>query len=265
MKETITLLDGVSWQKEALLQKMEDDTFYYGHCAKNMFSSSKVKLLAKSPKSYYYVDKYRGSEQPLRDGWLFHAAILEPHVFDAQIFCDTLTKGVKFKELEAYHGKGNVYTKKEKQDAERLARAFTVNSNAMARLYKCKTEVANCGVIMDIPFRGKADVVTKDGGIIDLKTCQNITNFRKDAYTMGYDIQTYIYTELWDIPYDKFEFIAIDKKSLDIGIYRCSEEFYQSGKNKVEAVLKAYKESIQGKDPDEVTEFINNYYFQDVL
>ena len=265
MSDTIKLLDGISWKKDELLERMIDDEFYYGHCNKNMFSSSKVKLMAKSPKSYYYVDKYQSSQQPLRDGWLFHAAILEPHVFDAQIFTKTLTKGVEFKDLEAYHGKGNVYTKKEKQDAERLARAFTVNQFAMNRLRNSKFEVPMCGVLEDIPFRGKADIITDRGHIIDLKTCQNITNFKRDAYQMGYDIQTYIYSKLWDINYKKFEFIAIDKKSLDIGVYACSKEFYESGEHKVKNVLSAYKDKIQNQSADDVTEFINNYYFEDTL
>lgn len=261
----ITLLNGDVWELDQLIEEMNDNEFYYGYCSKAMMSNSKAKQISKSPKSFYYIDKYQTNQQPLRDGWLFHAAILEPHVFDAQIFCDTLTKGVKFKELEAYHGKGNVYTKKEKQDAERLARAYTVNQKAVGVLRGAKFEVPNAGVIDGIPFRGKADILTEDGRIIDLKTCQNITNFKKDAYQMGYDMQTYIYSELWGIPYSKFEFIAIDKKTLDIGIYKCSEEFYLSGKDKVENVLLAYKTHIQDKTKDEVTEFINNYYFEDTL
>jgi len=261
----ITLLNGDVWEEDQLLEHMQDDEFYYGYCSKAMMSNSKAKLMAKSPKSYYYVDKYQTSEQPLRDGWLFHAAILEPHVFDAQVFAKTLTKGVAFKELEKVYGKGNVYSQKEKQDAERLARAFTVNQKAMSALRNSQFEVPNFGMIDGIPFRGKADILTDDGRIIDLKTCQNITHFAKDAYQMGYDMQTYIYSHLWDISYEKFEFIAIDKKTLDIGFYKCSKEFWESGKQKTENVLNAYKSNIQDKDKEEVAEFINNYYFEDTL
>jgi hypothetical protein len=261
----ITLLNGDVWEEDQLLEHMFDDEFYYGYCSKAMFSSSKVKTMAKSPKSYYYIDKYQTNQQPLRDGWLFHAAILEPHVFDAQVFAKTLTKGVAFKELEKVHGKGNVYSQKEKQDAERLARAFTVNQKAMGALRNSNFEVPMFGVIDDIPFRGKADIITDTGKIIDLKTCQNISNFRKDAYAIGYDVQTYIYGQLWGKSYEDFEFIAIDKKSLDIGFYKCSKEFWESGKMKVQNVLSAYKNNIQGKDTQDVAEFINNYYFEDTL
>jgi len=261
----ITLLNGDVWEIDALIEEMDNDEFYYGYCSKTMFSNSKAKLIVKSPKSYYYIDKYVQNEQPLRDGWLFHAAILEPHVFDAQIFSKTLTKGVAFKELEKTHGKGNVYSQKEKQDAEKLARAYMVNQKAVGVLRNSQFEVPNAGVIDGIPFRGKADILTDTGKIIDLKTCQNISNFKKDAYAMGYDMQTYIYSKLWGIDYTKFEFIAIDKKSLDIGFYKCSKEFYESGKMKLQNVLNVYKSNIQDKNPDEVSEFINNYYFEDTL
>lgn len=263
--QTVELLNGDVWDRTELIEKMEDDEFYYGYCSKTMFSSSKVKLLSQSLKSYYYVDRYVPNEQPLRDGWLFHTAILEPHVFDAQIFCDTLTKGKAFKELEATHGKGNVYTKKEKMDAERLARAFTINVTAMQSIANSQFEVPAFGVIEGIPFRGKADVLTSSGKIIDLKTCQNIKNFRKDAYANGYDCQAYIYCELFDIPYEQFEFIAIDKKTLDIKLAKCSEEFYESGKEKVLTVIENYKTHIEGKTQEELQEIINNYYFEEVL
>ena len=262
--EDITLLDGVNWRKDVLVERMEDDDFYYGYCDQNMFSSSKVKNMARSPKSYYFINK--GSSQALRDGTLFHHAILEPEKFSSHIYSKTKTKTTKeYKELKDKHYPTPVYTQTEKQDAERLAQAYLLNDTAMRRVRNSKTEVANVGIISGIPFRAKADIVTDTGVIVDLKTCQNITNFRKDAYNLGYDIQLYIYTEVFGIKYDKFEFIAIDKKSLDIGIYKCSKEFYESGKMKTLNVLTAYKSNIQDKHPEEVKEFINNYYFEDTL
>ena len=45
--------------------------------------------------------------------------------------------------------------------------------------------------------------------------------------------QTYIYCELFNKPYDTMKFAAIDKGSLDIGIYDVSEEFYNLGKERV--------------------------------
>ena len=58
----ITLLNGEQWDKAALLEKMVDDDFYYGHLGKNALSSSAIKLLEKSPKSYNNIVR-NGKEQ----------------------------------------------------------------------------------------------------------------------------------------------------------------------------------------------------------
>src|SRR6056300_981337 len=89
----IQLLDGKNYDHKELLSKMDDDSFYYGELNKLALSSSSLKLLLSSPKTYKHVTQYGNPEtQPLRDGWLFHTAILEPHVFNAQIFVDVARK-----------------------------------------------------------------------------------------------------------------------------------------------------------------------------
>ena len=45
----ISLLNGDTWERDALLAKMTDDEFYYGYLGKNAMSSSNIKLLTKSP------------------------------------------------------------------------------------------------------------------------------------------------------------------------------------------------------------------------
>ena len=44
MKE-IVLLDGTVWDKTDLLDKMNDDNFYYGYLSQAALSSSSLKLL----------------------------------------------------------------------------------------------------------------------------------------------------------------------------------------------------------------------------
>jgi hypothetical protein len=263
--EEIILLNGDKWNVDELLSRMEDDHFYYGYCNNAMFSSSKVKDMSKSPKSYYYIDKYKKSQQPLRDGTLFHLSILEPDKFDKQVFCPVRSKSTqKYRQWKEEHT-STVYTLQEKEDAERLAQAFLLNQKAVSMIRDSKTEVPAVGMIQGIPFRAKADVLTNNGRVIDLKTCQNITNFKKDAYALGYNVQAYLYCQLFNISYKDFYFIAIDKKSLDIGIYSCSKEFYDTGKSQVTKVLDAYKIHIHNKDAEDVKDFIDNYIFEDTL
>jgi hypothetical protein len=236
----ITLLNGEKYNRHDILKKMDDDSFYYGHLGKHALSSSSIKLLQSSPKKYYYVTKYGNEEsQALRDGWLFHTSILEPDVFNSQIFVDVQSKNTKkYKEALAEHGK--VFTMKEKSDAERLADAFLKNEHALKLITNCEFEVPAVGEIDGLPFRGKADVYSKRG-IVDLKTTTDIKAFPYSAKKYGYDIQVYIYCQLFDMPYDDFKFIALDKGTLDIAIYDVSEDFYLEGERKTLEAIDTYR------------------------
>jgi len=254
----ITLLDGSVWDKAELIEKMNDDDFYYGYLSKAALSSSSLKLLLDSPKTYKNVTEYGSPEsQALRDGWLFHTAILEPHVFEAQIFVDVASKNTKaYKLAKEEHGK--VFTMTERRDAERLADAFLRNTKAVELIRNCEFEVPVIGDVMDFPFRGKADVLGKNR-IVDLKTTTDIKAFPYSAKKYSYDVQCYLYSNLFGIDYKDFVFLVMDKKSLDIGIYYCSEEFYHSGEQKIEKALEIYDNYfLQAADLDQ-------YYLEGIL
>jgi hypothetical protein len=56
------------------------------------------------------------------------------------------------------------------------------------------------------------------------------------------------------VPIDKFFFIAIDKGSLDIGIYGVSAEFVAEGERKTLEAIETYKKFfILGEDLDSYT------------
>jgi len=250
MIETIKLLDDSVWDKQELINNMDNDEFYYNLCGKNMLSSSSAKLLLDSYKKYYLVTKYGYPEsQALRDGWLFHTAILEPDVYESQKFIDVQSKNTnKFKEAKKEFGK--VFTIKEKNDAERLAGAFLKNSKLVSYLNKAQFEVPIAGEVMGMPFRGKADIISKDGWIIDLKTTTNISKFKHSAYNFSYDLQCYVYCNLFGVTYSDFKFIAIDKDSTVAQYFDVSEQFYLSGKEKCKRAIQEYKD-WHGKDLDE--------------
>ena len=48
----ITLLNGEQFEEKELLEKMQDDIFYYGHLGKNALSKSAFSDLLKSPRTY---------------------------------------------------------------------------------------------------------------------------------------------------------------------------------------------------------------------
>ena len=47
--DTIQLLDGKTYKRDEILEKMNDDSFYYGYLGKAALSSSTIKLLLDSP------------------------------------------------------------------------------------------------------------------------------------------------------------------------------------------------------------------------
>ena len=250
----IKLLDGNYYDKAELLKRMDDDTFYYGELNELALSSSSLKLLLSSPKTYKFSLDYGSSDsQALRDGWLFHTAILEPEVFSAQEFVEVQSKNTKkFRDAKAKNPR--VFTAKERGDAERLVDAFYRNEYAKQLITKAEFEVPAIDNIstggFTMPFRGKADVLAADR-IVDLKTTTNIKDFSWSANKYGYDVQCYLYCNLFKREYKDFHFLVLDKGSLDIGIFNCSEEFYYRGEEKVQKALDLYnKFFIEGADLD---------------
>ena len=109
-----------------------------------------------------------------------------------------------------------------------------------------------------MPFRAKADVLGKNS-LVDLKTTADIKAFPYSAKKYGYDVQAYIYCQLFKRDYKDVRFIAVDKASLDIGIYDVSEEFYMEGEKKTEAACEIYRTFFEyGVD-------VNEYYLKGTL
>ena len=244
----IRTFDNKQWQEADILQKMLDDDFYYGYLGKNALSSSSCKTLLKSPKTYYYTTKYGSAEsQALRDGKLFHTMALEPHKVDDLHFVEVSSKNTKAYKL-AKEQYGEVYTATERKDAERLTDNLLRNEQVTRLMNKAEFEVPAIKMIEDIPFRGKADILRNDV-IIDLKTMSGgIDTFQYSASKYSYDLQAYLYKEMFGI--DDFVFIVIDKGSLDIGIFECSQEFYARGEEKLHKAIDTYKDFFTGEGID---------------
>jgi hypothetical protein len=83
--------------------------------------------------------------------------------------------------------------------------------------------------------------------IVDLKTTSDLSGFAYSAKKYNYDSQAYIYKKLFG--YDLI-FIAIDKKSHQIGIFDCSDKFLQGGEDKVLKAIDAYNLFFKTEDFD---------------
>ena len=232
MADKIITFDKTRHDKDEILEKMTDDDFYYGYLGKQALSCSLLKVILQSPKKYVeLIDKGQKETQPLRDGRLLHMAVLEPDKFEELKTVDVKSKNTKtYKEAVIEHG--TVYTSLEIETARLLAKTLHDNATVRDILNGGDFEVPTIAMIDGIPFRGKADII-KGTEIIDVKTTVDIKKFKYSAYKYSYDLQAYLYLQLF--PEAKtFTFLCIDKATKDIAIYECSEDFIQSGKEKLE-------------------------------
>ena len=256
-RDTITTFDGIEHEREEILSKMDDDDFYYGYLGKNALSSSSLKKLLTSPKEYAMsLEGVTQETSALIDGRLFHMNLLEPEKFEALNVVEVASKNTKaYKEAKAELGE--VYTRAEIDRAISLCEIMKNNKVAMEYLKGATYEVPEIATIEGVPFRGKADIV-KGKTIIDIKTTSEIQNFYFSARRFSYDLQAALYLKLFEDA-DEFIFICIDKKTHDIGIYECSDEFLGSGLKKLKKGIADYKFFFQ-EDTD-----LEQYVIRDTI
>ena len=242
----ITTFDNIIHDKNDLIEKMYDDDFYYGYLGQNALSSSSIKTLLNSPKQYLKtLTEGQKESQPLRDGKLFHWKILEPEKFDSLNVVGVASKNTKaYKEAVAEYGE--VYTQSEIDKCNMLVEAMRKNSYCMDLIEKGEYEVPNIAMFDGIPIRGKADCIVGDT-IIDIKTTTDILNFRYAAKKYSYDLQAYLYVSMFE-NINNFRFICIDKNTLEIGVFDCSPEFFDSGRIKLQRGLETYRNLFQGEN-----------------
>lgn len=257
--DTITLLDGITWNKNELLANMDSDLFYYGHLSKAALSSSACKDLLRSSKSYYKsLSKEQKDTPALREGRLFHTLVLEPEkmqqkyeFFDAEKRTATFNKAYEACDRELMLKKEFYFMRALKKNIDRCEYANGLLQDGLG-------EVPAIDFINDIPFRGKADYL-RNNHIVDLKTTASLDGWEYTAKKKWhYDMQAFIYRHLFNV--ERFTFLVIEKITGEIGIFESTEEFFQSGEEKVHLCTDRYKEDFFGKSDDEIEAVVFNRY-----
>ena len=255
MSEEIILLDGTSWDKSTLIEAMRDDDFYYGYLGKAAMSSSNLKKINDSPKEYERYVKFGedGDTTALVMGNLIHTLLLEPHLQERFEPVECASKAANiWKDAVAHHeGTGKkLLLRKDFDNCYYVADALKKNSVVKDALRDADYELPAISMLYGIPFRGKADIKKKDSPVIyDLKTTSNLSDFRSSAFKYSYAAQAYIYCTLFDVQFENFKFIVIDKGNKDVGIFSMSEEFFERGRKLVERGVDTYiKYFVNGED-----------------
>ena len=221
--------------KKQILKRLRNDEDYYGDFGKQFLSNSDIYHLLNNPLKFQ--QPFDPSPAFLVGGY-FHTAILEPGKLKKFKVIKSSTRNTKtYKEISG----GELCLLQQEVDDIELMRDKLMENDIcrdLIQLGNVEYEVPMIKKIEGMTWKGKADIVNHDEKlIIDLKTTSDIHKFKNSAYRFNYDSQAFIYSQLFGY---EFLFIAIDKNSHQIGLYDCSPQFYESGKDKVIRAVEAY-------------------------
>lgn len=238
--------------RDEIIEKLREDEHYYGTFGSQFLSNSNIKTLMENPLQL-------GAPQPPNPnfaiGGYFHTAILEPGKLGNFKIVDASTRSTKKYKEEA---NGEMCLLAHEVVNLDIMIETMLDNNVCRDLIKGKNveyEVPAFTEIEGNMWKGKADIVNHDEKlIIDLKTTGDLDGFRWSAKKFNYDSQAYVYKRLFG--YDMM-FIAIDKKTHQIGIYDCSEEFYERGYQKLVKATEVYDLFYKTDNFDPKQFFIN--------
>ena len=238
--------------KENVIVKLRDDQHYYGDFGKKYLSNSDIKALLTNPLA---LGKPSEPRPAFLVGGYFHTAILEPDKLKKYRVIPSSTRNTKaYKEMSG----GELCLLQHEVDAiELLSDTMLANDVCKGLIRDSNTEYETPAIakIEGEMWKGKADIINHNEKlVVDLKTTADITRFKWSASKYNYDSQAYIYRMLFG--YDML-FIVIDKNTHQLGLFDCSAEFYEKGKDKVQRAVEAYKLFYKQKDFDPKQYFIN--------
>lgn len=231
-----------------IVNKLKSDEHYYGEFGKQYLSNSDIYALLNNPLDF---KKPSESSAAFLIGGYFHTCILEPNKLKKYKVVQTTTRNTKiYKEVSdgelclLQHEVDMIEDLKDRMFANEICRDFIQNESN-------EYEVPGIIELEGNWWKGKADIINHDEKlIIDLKTTNDISKFKYSAYKYNYDSQAYIYSKIFGY---EFLFIVIDKNTKQIGIFDCSNRFYESGADKVKRATETYElfYKTEGFDPSQ--------------
>lgn len=221
--------------KDEIINKLRDDSNYYGDFGKKYLSNSDIKTLLTNPLA---LGKSSEPTPAFLVGGYFHTAILEPDKLKKYKVIESKTRNSRaYREMS---GGELCLLQQEVDNIELLSEKILSNQicHDLIRVGDVVYEEPGITAIEGNLWKGKADIINhSEKLIIDLKTTNDIHSFKNSAWKYNYDSQAYIYGKLFG--YDMI-FIAIDKNTHQIGLFECSSNFLERGHDKVKKATEAY-------------------------
>tara|TARA_B110000977_G_scaffold199666_1_gene287751 strand:+ start:7194 stop:7922 length:729 start_codon:yes stop_codon:yes gene_type:complete len=239
------------------IEKLRDDSNYYGAYGKQYLSNSDIGPLLSNPREYGISTPDNAN---FAKGRLFHQLILEPEKAESWVFVDASSRNTNiYKDFVAASGEDFALLTKEADEIKSLVTIMMGNMDFYDEIRHegNEYELPAVGEIEGLMWKGKADIVHPNM-LIDIKTTSNIGDFKWSARKYNYDSQAYIYQQLFGKP---LVFFVIDKTSEMLGIFRPTEEFIKGGHEKVKRAVSAYRKFF-GDSPSEEIQY---YYVNEFL
>jgi exodeoxyribonuclease VIII len=241
-------------------------------------SSSGLKLIAKSAKSYFvqYLDETKDRKEPtpaMEFGTLVHALVLEPETVESlyAIMPEGIDKRTtEGKRLWAEWIEKNGTKKVVKSDDMKTAKEISnaIFEHPLSSIIKKKMGVTEFtlfwdeeieiseGIFKTVKCKARLDYAIIPnpsfpyGLIIDVKTCQDAgDDFAKSAYNFGYHIQAAFYCRAIQKAYEldyipQFVFLAAEKEEpYLVASHKASDDFLSKGWIECIRLLKIYAQS----------------------
>ena len=240
-----------------ILEQLKNDENYYGALGKQFLSNSDIGTLLSNPKNF---GKSRPDNKSFAEGRYFHQLLTEPNKAEVAHMVDASTRNTKiYKDYCDTNGLDFALLKSEVEAVETWASAMKSNIDFYDAIYSegNQFEVPAIATLFGREWKGKTDILGSEE-LIDLKTTSDIKKFKYSAYAYNYDSQAYIYQQLFGKP---LVFYVIDKVTLQLGIFRPSPAFIESGERKVIEAVAVYNRFFAPEAWDNVA----NHYIQDYL
>ena len=242
-------------QHQEILKKLRKDEHYYGEFGNQFLSNSDIYTLLNNPLKLGEPSKPNPN---FLVGGYFHTAILEPKKLKGFKIVESSSRNTKdYKEISG----GEMCLLQHEADNVNLMTDKLLANDICADLIKglweapIDYEMPMIKEIEGVMWKGKADIVNHEEKlVIDLKTTGEIDKFYWSAKKFNYDSQAYIYRELFGY---EMLFIAIDKKTHQIGMFDCSPQFYETGMEKVIKAIEVYDLFYKTDNFDPAQYFIN--------
>lgn len=231
------------------IKKLHEDVHYYGEFGRNYLSNSDIGALLNNPREFR---QSKDATVAMLQGRYFHTHLLEPQKLNEYNIVECSSRNTKvYKEFGEM-----ALLSKEIEMLSEMAKAIRMNFTFYDMMYSPKNQFEQ-PMIKEIGghlWKGKADIVAEDH-IIDLKTTSSIDDFKYSARKYNYDSQAWLYGQFFGRP---LIFIVVEKKSCKTGLFECSNEFLEYGREKVFKAIKVYENFFIPDAPEDINQYFIN-------